>query len=750
MARLNEPAASLESIESLKRKYKRQNRDIASVNSSQAVRIRSLENETLKLLAENLELREENLRLRSEIDNGKARRAADRVNVVKSQLEERLLEIGALISGLGEESPQRKRSPHVPRQFGGLRAGSNPPRSPKENKWDNLDPLNEDGTSPERKMPPRKKMASSSEDIGSPDGKLPPILENKYYPRKTLEHQEIENMLAEVVAETEDSPDIGPPPVSQFVDEDPVKIDLAGILAYEREDEHGLDQTISTNLEQRKKRKDSMVTSDIRRNSRLELPAKREITGALKSGAKRKLSAREDEELESTKATDTDDFQFTRVSTEERAKAKSAVSSAKENAKPLKDVMSSKGLSKDRPALASSTRKVLAAKSVNNSPKKGASSRNSSHDGIKPGKLNLLKESLSKEVPSEEKQMENVKPIQQTTQQPPVQVFNLQAGPETPAPLDIFSPLSSNPSTNVRVESRDTPPPSEMRESAEGQRPSRRARNSISYAEPNLRDKMRRPGKEFVNAVTADGKVRAIRVDEEAGPTTISKIKAEPESEDSWKQLSTASNADHSPLTSKASAPLPDMLPSSITDHRKRRESILYLTESGSSASGSKSVAELLAESRKIKAKSKEQSTKGDDIKAALEDMDIYEFQGSPKRDSEEPKVIKEEKSDRASSRFARRASTVPVGDQDFEPARKISVSTGVSQSSSRRRQSALPSSTIARSASAQGHESERDTTVSSDKSLRKSVSSTSMAGAAAASANRSDRISSRRRSMML
>lgn len=556
-------------------------------------------------------------------------------------------------------------------------------------------------------------------------------------------------MLAEVVAENEDSPDIGPPPVSQFVDEDPVKIDLAGKLAYEREDEPCLDPIISTNLEQRKKRKDSMVASDIRRNSRLELPAKRENTGTLKSGAKRKLSAREDEELESTNAKDIDDFQFTRISTEERAKTKSAVSSAKENTKPLKDVMSSKGLSKDKPALAPSTRKVLAAKSVNNSPKKGATSRNSNHDGIKPGKLNLFKESLSKEMPSEDKKMENIEPFQQAMQ-PALQVFNMQAEPETPAPVDIFSPLSSHPSTNVRVESRDTPPPSEMRESAEGQRPSRRARNSISYAEPNLRDKMRRPGKEFVNAVTADGKVRAIRVDEEAGPTTISKIKAEAESEDAWKQLSTASNTDHSPLTSKASAPLPDMLPSNITDHRRRRESILYLTESGSSGSGSKSVAELLAESRKIKAKSKEQSTKGDDIKAALEDMDIYEFQGSPRRDSEEPKVIKEEKSDRASSRFSRRASAVPLGDQDFEPARKFSASTGPSQSGSRRRQSALPSSSIARSASAQGHESERDTTDSSDKSLRKSVSSTSMAGTAASNANRSDTISSRRRSMML
>ncbi|KAF7874321.1 hypothetical protein EAF04_002993 [Stromatinia cepivora] len=746
MARLNEPAASLESFESLKRKYKRQNRDIASVNSSQAVRIRSLENETSKLLAENLELREENLRLRSEIDNGKARRVADRVNVVKSQLEERLLEIGALISGLGEDSPPRRRSPHLPRQFGGLKSSSNPPRSPQENKWENMAPLNEDGTSPERKMPPRKNMASLSEDIGSPDGKLPPILENKYYPRRTLEHQEIENMLAEVVAETTDSPDIGPPPVSQFVDEDPVKIDLAEKLVCEKEEDPCLDPIISTNLEQRKRRKDSIVASDIKRNSRSEpSQAKRENTGILKSGAKRKLSARDDEELESTNVNDIDDFQFTRVSSEERTKNRPVVSSAKENAKSLKDVTGSKALTKDRPALPPNARKVLAAKSVNNSPKKSASTRNLNHDGIKPNKMGMFKEILAKEVPIEGKKVESIEPGSQIVQ-PQLQIFNIQQEPETPAPIDIFSPLSSHPSTTVRMESQDTPPPSEMRESAEGQRPSRRARGAVSYAEPNLRDKMRRPGKELVNAVTADGKVRAVKVDGEAGPTTISKIKSEPEAEDGWKRLPAAPDADHSPLSGKTSIPITDMLPSSITDHRRRRESILHLTEPGpSSASGSKSVTELLAESRKIKAKSKEQSAKGDDIKAALEDMDIYEFQGSPKRDADEaPKAIKEEKIERAPSRFSRRASATPAGDsngnQDLEqPGKRIAASAGAS----RRRQSALSSSV--RCSSAAGHESDRDNT-DSEKSLRRSVSSTSMAGAAA----RSDRMSARRRSMML
>ncbi|ESZ91891.1 hypothetical protein SBOR_7721 [Sclerotinia borealis F-4128] len=698
MARLNEPGVSLEAIESLKRKYKRQNRDIASVNSSQAVRIRSLENETSKLLAENLELREENLRLRGEIDNGKARRVADRVNVVKSQLEERLLEIGALISGLGEESPRKKRAPNLPRQFGGLRSSSNPLRSPREKTWENMAPLNEDGASPEHMMAPRKNMISLSEDLGSPDGKLPPILENKYYPRRTLEHQEIQNMVDEALADPADSPEIGPPPVSRFIDEDPVKIDLSDKSVSEKEDEPYLDPITSTNLGQRKKRKDSiMAVSCLKRNNRSETSQiTQENTGMLKSGAKRKLSARDDEEVEFRKSDDIDDFQFTRVSSEERMKNKPVVSSAKENAKPVKDIASSKELSKDRPALVPNTRKVLAPKSVNNSPRKGTSTRNSSYDGANPGKLNMFKECLSKEITVEHNNLGKIEPVQHIAQ-----VSNTQQEPETPAPVNIFSPLSSHPSTTLRGKSRDTPLPSEIRESDEGQRPSRRARGAVSYAEPNLRDKMRRPGKELMNAVTADEKARAVKVDGEAGPTTIRKIKAEPEAEDTWKRLSAAPTADQSPLSGKTSVPVTDMLSSNTADHRRRRESILHLTDPElSGAPASKSVTELFTESRKVKAKSKEQSVKGDDIKAALENMDIYEFQGSPKRDVEEaPKVIKEEKLGRAPSRFSRRASARPAedlnGTRDSEPGNRIAALAEPAPlpAASRRRQSALSSS---------------------------------------------------------
>ena len=77
--------------------------------------------------------------------------------------------------------------------------------------------------------------------------------------------------------------------------------------------------------------------------------------------------------------------------------------------------------------------------------------------------------------------------------------------------LDLFSPVSSEPSTAC-PDSRDTPPSLDLHvdnsTAATNGRASRRARGSVSYAEPNLRDKMRRPGKELVDAVGVDERVQ--------------------------------------------------------------------------------------------------------------------------------------------------------------------------------------------------------------------------------------------------
>ena len=146
----------------VRRKFMRQNRDIARANSAQSLRIRNLENETSRLLAENLGLREQIIRLQNELENGKAQRIADNTDTIKSQLEVKLLEIGALITGLGDGTVIKKKS----LQEGKITRAS-PSKSPDQRSW--------------------KNMCTLSEAVAGQEGRLPPILEHKSYPRKTLE-----------------------------------------------------------------------------------------------------------------------------------------------------------------------------------------------------------------------------------------------------------------------------------------------------------------------------------------------------------------------------------------------------------------------------------------------------------------------------------------------------------------------------------------------------------------------------------
>lgn len=136
----------------------RQNRDIARVNSTQSLRIRSLENETSKLLAENLELREQILRLQGELEEGRAQQITDHTGALKAQLEAKLLEIGALVNSLSEE-PRRQRS---------SKKTTKSTTSPAQKNWRN--------------------SYSLADTLANQEGRLPPILENKSYPRRTLEY----------------------------------------------------------------------------------------------------------------------------------------------------------------------------------------------------------------------------------------------------------------------------------------------------------------------------------------------------------------------------------------------------------------------------------------------------------------------------------------------------------------------------------------------------------------------------------
>lgn len=87
----------------------------------------------------------------------------DHVSTIKANLEAKILEIGALVTTLGDE-------PHQPPKQStkeGKLARSNPTKSPDQRNW--------------------KNVCTHSEAVGLDDGRLPPILEDKSYPRRTLE-----------------------------------------------------------------------------------------------------------------------------------------------------------------------------------------------------------------------------------------------------------------------------------------------------------------------------------------------------------------------------------------------------------------------------------------------------------------------------------------------------------------------------------------------------------------------------------
>lgn len=182
--------------------------------------------------------------------------------------------------------------------------------------------------------------------------------------------------------------------------------------------------------------------------------------------------------------------------------------------------------------------------------------------------------------------------------------------PETPAalPLDLFSPVTSEPSA-ARPESRDTPPPPDLNPDASNEdafnaagRISRRARGSVSYAEPNLRDKMRRPTQELVDAVGADERVQRAASTKPEGSKSegegangierskairtvfIKKEDALSESS-SWKSLPSidSSKSQQERARAEATSPLGNKttadLPASVTTDRRCRTSALHRSE---------------------------------------------------------------------------------------------------------------------------------------------------------------------------
>ncbi|KAF1839219.1 shugoshin [Decorospora gaudefroyi] len=481
MARLNEPPIppqpSAETIDAVKRRFLRQNRELAKTNSTQSIRIRSLENDCSRLLAENLALREQVLNLHNNIES---RPALDHIDAVKMQLEAKIQELGGLVAGLAhmKNDKERRRKSHTTTRR----------KSSQERQW---------------------RSGLGLQEVEN--GMLPTISEDKFYPRRTMGADELQHVLEDPDSQ---SPDIGPPPVSRFENEDPIGFDPSPATE-ERQEEIGEDgePALSVNLETRKKRRESGPKLNIRRVSVFESPEEAEEGAAksLRTGAKRKFSVQEDEDRNQSKG---DAFRFSRRNAPDALEAEAS----NEDTRPT-----------------SPGRPVLSAKPVNTdpviSPKKQRSSVSEKPDKpVQPTsksrnrpRLNITR-NAAPELP----------PLPLPDPVPTTEIFLDSLPPKTPAVEDIFSPPSTEPSTQ-RPESKDTPPPGDLSSSDQiGQagRPGRRARPQVSYKEPSLSVKMRRPDAKLVDAVID----RRTSVETQAAPPTT--VKREPDGELAFKPVS--------------------------------------------------------------------------------------------------------------------------------------------------------------------------------------------------------------------
>lgn len=600
---IENPPANFDEV---RRRFIRQNRDLAKNNSSQSLRIRSLELEVSRLLADNLELRNKSLRLQHEVEQAQ-RQTGGRFKV---ELREKIEALMGIVDGMEEDVG------HDPTEA--------KEKKPLEGNWRERQPLSE----------------------LMRDSQMPTIQEDKQYPRRTLGSNEIQSIRLSDHSSNE-SPDLGPPPVAHFDYEnagDPVKnvsplgnkvsLPPPTTLGEEEED---LPASLSVNLETRRKRKDGQPRIEIRRRSLMppQSPGKEteQPSAILRTGAKRKLADREAEKP--IKPPNKGDFTFSRKVGGEEAKPSTVTEGdavqagqqvGRNGTKPARRVLGDKSVNMS-PRKTAAT--VISEKPETEKPVKPAASRfqSSGKDGDKDPASARRRRTSSIPLPSPHDEI----PVLETGEIPPPSDPTIPPptdhNPKTPAGLDLFSPTPSEPS--ARPEGRSgTPPPGDLSTLSiatdGGTRPSRRARSAVNYAEPSLNAKMRRPGKQMVDAISGlQHHSRAMSSSvhaREEGSRSI--VKAEPvddneevdEADRRWKDLPPAHL---SPLGLKGGdAPL-------LRDGTE---------PDTASAASQPPISTLLANSRKRRESAHQTVSAPTDLETAMkkmEDLDIYDFRDS-------------------------------------------------------------------------------------------------------------------------
>lgn len=383
---------------------------------------------------------------------------------------------------------------------------------------------------------------------------------------------------------------------------------------------------------------------------------------ASKAGAKRKLAARDDSEnlvpdLASAPSATT------------RKKATIVKERTSAGNKALKDVTASKRdeMVKQGPvAQAPALRKPLSAKSTNDdlmSPKKNTR-KAAGEKPLRPARAKALPEKQAKE-PSKRRLTVLDEQVALPPAEPPIKVTTIpepEPEPQKPAEPTIITPdpethLSPTPEPKSNRQSRDTPPPADISSSGETSRPSRRSRSQVSYAEPNLRDKMRRPSKQLVDAVIENRGRRSESLAAEDFAAMGEGVKRESDGVESLGGVEQAdppeehaAEAPRSPLARKGLESLPSSV---VTERRKRRSSVL--------------AREFLAENASQNFHDDSLDSSMSSVATTDNSVDIYDFPAN----SPEADVVETAPKKTSSRRASRAGHELSRGEEEARPSRK-------------------------------------------------------------------------------
>lgn len=424
MARLNEPPGTgAPDFESLKRRFIRQNRDLARSNSNQSIKLRQQESEIAHLLSENASLRQRILQLENDLASSSSDDLRHGVDAVRAHLEHQLANFVQSVNGCLEDlsaSSQVKKSRRK------SQLATSPKRSPARREWKNSSTL--------------------CEALASQGQTMPTIVENKLFPRRTLDAEDAERQIRERALQLHDdeSPKLAPPVT--FLDR---------AADTETHTEDAAAPTILGSVEIRRRRRQSSL-----------LDGDDKSAHPLKAGAKRKLDFTDSNERHEParaplgeKSVNTDPVVSPRKQ------------SAPDTTSPTKNPpLAPPSLSPSKPAPV---------------PRRATRTASTTSHGPR-----IKVEQGTRRIPKPDEQ-----PTQTATAPPPsTNVPEIKPEPLTPSlPTDMLSPSTT---TTSPSHSRAPTPPPEARAT-------RRSRPAVSYAEPKINVKMRRPGKELTDAVAS-------------------------------------------------------------------------------------------------------------------------------------------------------------------------------------------------------------------------------------------------------